>query len=334
MHFTGRGRTLSRLKIPLLPIARGVHIEEAFVLALDTPWARRRAVEIARLIAVSHLRASSVAVGRSALLAHGLDLLEPLPDETPGAIVFSGGRGSSRGALSLPAVILDGCLLAPRTRVRFVDAAHARTPPKRVHGLLAQDAGAAAVSCALLHPPRLAFALACQAYRGCLDLVEGERPLLETTELLRERALSALSALPAVRGGRRAARILAAADPGCESPAESLLLWNLLEAGVRGIRTQVHVCTAGRHFFVDMAIPELRLAIEFDGRGKYGDSPARMHRALEEERRRERLLVAAGWTVVRFDWADLKAPEMMAAEILSIIEARLSALAAGAQVGR
>lgn len=326
VHFTGRRHKHGRLNADTIKIARGVHLESEFLRDLETPWAQRRAVEIARVFAVSHLRRASTAVGRSALLLHGLDLPEPLPGENTAKISFTGGRGTSRGALILPAVVLDGIIIAPQIPVTFVGSTHVRTHPVRVHGILAQDLNAAAISTALLSPPRIAFILVSQAYRTILDIFEGERPAPMASDRVRRQSLAALHELPKGRGWERASRILAWADPACESPAEAWLLWNLLRAGVRGVHTQMHVCEAGQRFFVDMALPELRLAIEFDGRGKYGASVQQIHRTIEAERRRERLLVASGWTVIRFDWADLQDPEGLAAELVRIIEARRLAL--------
>lgn len=64
---------------------------------------------------------------------------------------------------------------------------------------------------------------------------------------------------------------------------------------------------------VDFAYPELRLAVEFDGHDGHR-TPAQLQRDLT----RQNLLVAAGWTVLRFTWVDVvERPEMVAATIRS-----------------
>jgi very-short-patch-repair endonuclease len=68
------------------------------------------------------------------------------------------------------------------------------------------------------------------------------------------------------------------------------------------------------HARVDFAYPELRLAIEVDGYEVHG-SPRAMTADLERQRR----LVAAGWTVVRFTWHDVvRRPAQVAADLRNV----------------
>ncbi|MDQ4131978.1 MAG: endonuclease domain-containing protein [Actinomycetota bacterium] len=57
----------------------------------------------------------------------------------------------------------------------------------------------------------------------------------------------------------------------------------------------------GRELRLDFADPEIRLDIEIDGR-RWHSTPAN----LDRDRRRDRLLVARGWTVLRYSWDDLR----------------------------
>jgi very-short-patch-repair endonuclease len=62
---------------------------------------------------------------------------------------------------------------------------------------------------------------------------------------------------------------------------------------------------------IDAAYPELLLGIEMDGYESHS-SPA----AFQRDRTRQNRLVALGWTVLRFTWADvLRSPEMVAQTI-------------------
>ena len=324
LHITGRSRERrDRIQVPCIRIARGAYLEGPYLESLDSRWKKRRAVEIARIFAVARMRPSAIAIGRSALLIHGLDLPEPLEAELRGSIAFARSSTSSRAPLELPAVILGVEVVAPKIEVRFTDVAHTRVRATRKHGVRVQSIAHATFSAAFLHPPRMAFILACFGYRALLDLRPGERPLPESTRSLRASALDALAPLPTRSARRKQARkILATADAGCESIGEAWLLWLLVEAGVRGIETQVHVEVRGTHAFIDIAIPELGLAIEFDGRAKYGSTLEEVHRSAEAERRRERLLVQAGWTVIRVRWSDLHRPDSVVEQILDIISAR------------
>lgn len=325
LHLTGRaGERLNRLRVATVPILHGVHLER-----LPTPWARTRAIEIARVLAIGLRHPTWVAVARSALLLHGLDIPDPAPDEYEGSICFSRPATASRGPLILRAVPVGRGRVIPAFAVSFTTARHARTPAEMRHGIRAQRVAHATVSCAFAHPGAHGFQLVCAGYRACLALRANDRPAPGRTEWLRRILLGGIATLPAgQRGICEAKRILAAADAGCESPGESRLLWILHRAGITGIETQHRVDVAGRTFFIDFVIPGLRLALEFDGRFKYGDDPDAIHRTIEEERRRERLLAGKGWTVVRFRWNDLASEEALVSEVRGIVAAHGGRIAA------
>lgn len=95
------------------------------------------------------------------------------------------------------------------------------------------------------------------------------------------------------RGVRAARRALALLDPRSESPMESVLRVALVLAGLPAPTPQHVVLHHG--FFVarlDLAWPDVRLAVEYDG-SHHLDRP----QWVADLRRRERL-EAAGWTVV------------------------------------
>ncbi len=70
---------------------------------------------------------------------------------------------------------------------------------------------------------------------------------------------------------------------------------------------------------LDLAFPDVLLAIEIDGWAWHSD-PERFQR----DRRRQNLLVATGWTVLRFTWADLvERPDQVLATVVQTL-ARLS----------
>lgn len=80
---------------------------------------------------------------------------------------------------------------------------------------------------------------------------------------------------------------------------------------------QEEVWTAGRFVArVDAAYPERRLAIEVDGY-EHHSSPE----AFQHDRTRQNRLVALGWTVLRFTWADVvKDPAIVASTINEAVE--------------
>ncbi|MER7891811.1 DUF559 domain-containing protein [Micromonospora sp. NPDC094482] len=94
-------------------------------------------------------------------------------------------------------------------------------------------------------------------------------------------------------GGRRARWVFALADPGAQSPPESHLRVRLVLAGLPRPVVQHPVrLPAGLVLHPDLAWPEYRVAVEYDG--QWHADPERLH----TDRRRLNQLVAAGWLVL------------------------------------
>lgn len=84
--------------------------------------------------------------------------------------------------------------------------------------------------------------------------------------------------------------------------SERLLHDILRRAGITGWQANYAVWQAGELVAVlDVALPELRVAIEVDGMAYHVDVDR-----FQRDRTRQNALVALGWTVVRFTWADLR----------------------------
>lgn len=83
------------------------------------------------------------------------------------------------------------------------------------------------------------------------------------------------------------------------SAAERLQHRLLRAADITGWRANHPVLIEGRRYYLDVAFPERRLAIEIDGRSAHGIGQ------FEADRWRQNDLVLAGWTVLRFTWAML-----------------------------
>ena len=114
-------------------------------------------------------------------------------------------------------------------------------------------------------------------------------------------------------GVARARAVLAGADPGTASEAERVALALLTSGGVTGWVGNYKLLIGGQVVAIlDLAFPDLRLAIEIDGWAWHSD-PER----FQEDRRRQNVLVAAGWTMLRFTWADLvERPEQVLATVV------------------
>jgi hypothetical protein len=117
------------------------------------------------------------------------------------------------------------------------------------------------------------------------------------------------------RGVATARRVAARGDAKAGSPMESVLRWLLLEAGVSPPVLQ-HVVRSGGRFVgqVDMAWPDRRVLVEFDG------NVHRDRKVFVDDVRRQNGLVLAGWTVLRFTSADvLGRPEQVVRAILAAL---------------
>lgn len=122
------------------------------------------------------------------------------------------------------------------------------------------------------------------------------------------------------RGTVRARRALRYGDPRSESRMESVSRWVLIAGGLPAPELQFVVTDADGSFVarLDLAYPELRIAIEFDGA---------IHRDADvfaRDLRRQNRLVAAGWTVLRFSGSDVLAHP--ADVVDQVLAARLKAV--------
>lgn len=125
-----------------------------------------------------------------------------------------------------------------------------------------------------------------------------------------------LEQLGRARGTRTLRAALDFADARAEGPAESISRVVLercriprpeLQHEIRGPEGRV----VAR---VDFAWPDLRIVGEFDGRVKYdGTFGTTTAEAVMAEKKREALILAAGWRVLRWTWTDLHEPRRLAA---------------------
>lgn len=108
---------------------------------------------------------------------------------------------------------------------------------------------------------------------------------------------------------------------GARSAAERLAQKVLARSGIGGwLWNHPVVLPDGTIAVLDAALPELRIAVEIDGRG-YHSAPAE----FQHDRTRQNALVAAGWIVLRFTWYDLKRrPDYVVAAVGAAARSRAS----------
>jgi len=132
------------------------------------------------------------------------------------------------------------------------------------------------------------------------------RRLIEQAAVLRELDVREVDRILA-RGRRRGAPNLRALlevwrtdderKPRLRSLLEARFVPALLAAGVPAPRCNVKLCIDGESLEIDMLWKEQRLAIETDGEETHGTRSA-----FQSDRRRDQLLLAAGYRVGRVTW--------------------------------
>lgn len=191
-----------------------------------------------------------------------------------------------QSVMRLPAVRIPGSIVVKGLAVRPSRSAHGGRIAEAA-GLRVSDPLETALECAFGEHEETAFVQTCSALHLFSGFSRFNADSRNGAEMLRQHLLEGMAALPLVRKMRANARwTLENADPGCESPGECRVLYALKRAGLEGLLTQVEVPTPGGVFFIDIAIPGLGIAIEFDGRVKYGASVREVHESLEAESRR------------------------------------------------
>lgn len=101
-----------------------------------------------------------------------------------------------------------------------------------------------------------------------------------------------------------------------ESDLESMLLRLIEAAGLPRPDLQHRVEVDGRRYRLDMAYPELRIAIEADGFAVHGG-----RRAFENDRERRTALTVAGWQVLQFTWRQVcRQPEWVVDQIREALD--------------
>ncbi|MDW3219167.1 MAG: type IV toxin-antitoxin system AbiEi family antitoxin domain-containing protein [Acidimicrobiales bacterium] len=103
-----------------------------------------------------------------------------------------------------------------------------------------------------------------------------------------------------------------------ESPMEIALMRLIDRHGLPAATPQYPVEVAGQRFRIDLAYPEQRVLIEYDG---YREHVA--PEQFERDRRRQNALVLAGWIVLRFTKSDVRdRPAWVAGEIRRALGSR------------
>lgn len=248
-----------------------------------------------QVVALPGLPLDLCAVTRAAVLVH------PTAIPTgPAAAAFLGSGpwdGADLGG--------EPWLIHQRSRaVRARTVTHPGVRVARVAGVTVARPADTVVDLIRFWPPATAFAV---AQRG---LALGAITLQQLVE--------AHSRLGGLAGTRQLRKILSDLSDGAHSEGERRLLSLLRDAAITGWTANHPVRAGGRMYILDVAFTSAKLAVEVDGHA-FHSSP----RSFQQDRRRQNDLVGAGWTVLRFTWADIvERPEYVVRTIVAGLELR------------
>lgn len=294
----------------LFRIRPGVYLDREALDDLASPWELAETVALARLFSLVH-NGPWLAFGESAAMFHGLPRVTAPRDIHVLAPEPVGGRIMGFDPVATP----EGALV-PAARVVRHHMPSLCDPATFKGSASCVDLPTALVSMALTSPAPSAFVTTCLGLHTLAGGGPARDPSVRAAqESARARLLELLESVPPrVRGRGRAHAVIIHADGGCESVGEAALLWILLVAGVVGVRTQVPVSHPEGTYYIDIGIPGVLLALEFDGRAKYFDGSRGWHQRLAEKER-QRYLESQGYVVLRYTWNDLASPSVILAEI-------------------
>ena len=123
------------------------------------------------------------------------------------------------------------------------------------------------------------------------------------------------------RGSRTAIRALKLCDPRAESPPESHLRVAIVTGGLPVPIPQFDVLDAGEFVArVDLAWPELRFAVEYDGQWHVDKAQ------LADDRRRLRRLTACGWQVYHVTNRDMRDIDALLRDLAGALSRRVKEL--------
>lgn len=295
-------------------IARGVRLRPR---PRQQVWFHKRDVGLARCVAALNLVPSAVALTHeAAALVHGLWMWDPEPDVR--LAVPSRPKLSYR-PLEPIAYASDGrpqeSAQGRRRGIRRRRSSLDDSEITMVNGLPVTTLMRTAVDCAFDLPARESVCVVDSAMRA-LCRPDRFRPEVGAARWRRARVdlLAAVEAQGPRRGAVRARAVAAMANPYAESPGESALRRLVVALGLPQPQLQhpIDVGTGLVEFFLDLAWPHLRFAVEFDGRAKYernGD--------LWSEKQRQDAVSRLGWSFERVSWDDLRAESTLAGRLLN-----------------
>ena len=240
-----------------------------------------------------------------------------LPARSQAAYLLVRNRGGVLAGYSAAALLGADC--APRRAPAevLVPTRQRPQPGLRVHrdrvepGELVWAGG-----CRMTGALRTAWDLA--RWRSLVDGVVAVDALARTGGFSPAALLDPRTGYPAARGCRRLPAVVELADPRAESPMETRVRVRLILAGLPAPEVQFRVVDEYGFVLarVDLAYPEAKLAIEYDGAVHFTPAQAR------RDRQRDAELASLGWLTLRLGPDDLLAMPQTVLRIRTLLAQR------------
>ncbi|WP_284249309.1 hypothetical protein [Litorihabitans aurantiacus] len=157
-------------------------------------------------------------------------------------------------------------------------------------------------------------------------------PLVESVVLVdsalrmgadREDVLRRIATVTGARGVRAARRTMEIATAQVHSPGESFVRAVAVADGLPLPRTLHLVDTEIGRVELDIAWPEMRVAVEFDGAVKLARLRGEeLTREVNRTSRREAALARAGWVVLHLTWSDLRDRDALVVRLRRLVRHR------------
>lgn len=177
-----------------------------------------------------------------------------------------------------------------------------RSSPVRLNGVLVADYWDTAIDLALADPRRDCLAV--------LDAAAGRR---RTTSGLQRAVRRAVG----LRGMKLVRELAPLASVLAESPMESRVRQQIIQAGFTDVQPQLDVDLAHGRRRLDMGFRKQRVGIEYDGEAFHtGDS------SLSDDRRRHNEFASDGWTMIHLTKRDAWQPARYLAQLALVLASR------------
>ncbi len=315
----------------LVRVDRGAYLDWPAVTRALGPdpaaWQVRKLVNLARLYSTSYRfreQGPIAFTGASALVAVDAGVWNRDP-----TVTFRGVNGGQSRRGLLPAVE------TPVTVVRSVPFRRlsgglnrGKVATQRSHmqpELLTTDFVITAADLTRTQPPFEAFVDLCMllASLNHFGNFESEQRAFLCSRLV-EQVTYGLEGLEGGAGTRRLRRMLKHAHCGADSPGEAVLLWMVKcwWQEPQRVVAQQPVATPRGRYFLDVAIPHLKIGFEFDGATKLGNDESGWLRRSGAFLERQRNLLDAGWKLSRYTFQDTLDPALMMRKVGEALEGR------------